>query len=163
MGGGLGMGPIKKIAKQLDDLRGDFQIIVVCGRNRLLYKWFVKNKPDFKKKLFHFGYTEGIPKLMDFCDIIITKGGGITVSEALAKGLALVITEALPGQEERNVKYLLEQGAIVEVDDPENIGSAVQELIDDKERLLALKTKAKEISFIDSSLKIVDLILSQIK
>ncbi|MFA7115308.1 MAG: glycosyltransferase, partial [Candidatus Omnitrophota bacterium] len=103
------------------------------------------------------------PKLMDFCDIIITKGGGITVSEALAKGLALVITEALPGQEERNVKYLLEQGAIVEVDDPENIGSAVQELIDDKERLLALKTKAKEISFIDSSLKIVDLILSQIK
>jgi len=134
MGGGLGLGPIEKIAKSLDGLDSDFQIIVVCGKNEKLHGWFKANKAGFKKPLFYFGYVEFVDKLMDCADVIITKGGGITISEALAKGLAIIITNPIPGQEERNVEYLLKKGAIMRADDPVAISTSVKALLVTKKR-----------------------------
>ncbi|UCD15507.1 MAG: glycosyltransferase [Candidatus Omnitrophota bacterium] len=162
MGGGLGIGPIKKIAQQLDSLDSNFQIVVVCGKNKTLYNWFEKNKKDFKKPIFCFGYIDFVHKIMDFSDIIITKAGGITVSEALAKSLCIIIVNPIPGQEERNVNYLLYRGAVVKVDNTSLIGEAVKGLMRDRKRMFYLKEKARENSFIDSSLRIVDLISGEI-
>ena len=159
MGGGLGIGPIKVIAKKLDALECNFQTIVVCGRNKNLYKWFIKRKDKFKKPIFIFGYIENIHQIMDFSDLIITKGGGITISEALAKGLCIIINNPIPGQEERNVSYLRKKEAIVEVDEVEDIVKATERLLTNKKELYALKERAKSNSFIDSSLRIVNLIL----
>lgn len=162
MGGGLGMGPIKSIAKKLDSLDCDFQIIVICGRNKNLYDWFVKKRNEFKKPVFVFGYTDDVYKIMDFSDIIITKGGGITISEALAKGLCIVVSNPIPGQEERNVEYLLKKRAVVRVDSAGAIKETIGSLFSDKKKLYSLRERAKENSFIDSSLRIVDLILELI-
>lgn len=162
MGGGLGIGPIKVIAKKLDALKRNFQIIVVCGRNKKLYDWFLRKETKFKKPLFVFGYTEDIHKVMDFSDIIITKAGGITISEALAKGLCIIATHPIPGQEERNVDYLAKMQAVIEVDNIRDIGGVVEELLRNKKKMYSLKERAKENSFIDSSLRIVDLILELI-
>jgi processive 1,2-diacylglycerol beta-glucosyltransferase len=162
MGGGLGIGPIKKIAKELDRLPFNFQTIVICGRNKRLYKWFVRNKRKFKKAIYPFGYVEFVHKLMDFCDIIITKPGGVTVSEALSKGMAIVITTPIPGQEERNVKYLLKKGVIVKGEESGSVSEAVSSFLSDKKKMYVYKERAKEISRIDSSLRIVDLILEEI-
>ncbi|MBU1121751.1 MAG: glycosyltransferase [Candidatus Omnitrophota bacterium] len=162
MGGGLGIGPIKKIAQQLDSLDSKFQIIVVCGRNKMLYNWFEKNKKDFKKPIFCFGYIDFVHKIMNFADIIITKAGGITVSEALAKSLGIIIINPIPGQEERNVNYLLRRGAVVKVENTALIAAVVKEMLRDKSKIYSLKEKARENSFIDSSLRIVDLILGEI-
>lgn len=159
MGGGLGLGPIEKIAQSLDALDSDFQIIVVCGKNEKLYNWFQNNKAGFKKPLFCFGYIEFVDKLMDCADIIITKGGGITISEALAKGLATIITNPIPGQEERNVIYLLKKEAIIRADDPAVICASVGMLFGDKEKLDFLRAKAKSVSAANSSLDIADLII----
>ena len=139
-------------------LEQDFQIIAICGRNKRLYNWFERNKKKFRKPLFFFPYVDFMHKIMDFSDIIVTKGGGITVSEALAKGLAMIVTNPIPGQEELNVEYLLRQEAIILADDTKHIGEKIEELISDKKRMYRLKERAKELSFIDSSLRIVDLI-----
>lgn len=160
MGGGLGIGPIESIARELDSVSGDFQIIVVCGKNKKLYDWFEKNKNQFKKPVFYFGYIDFIHKLMDFCDIIITKGGGITISEALAKGIAIVTVNSIPGQEERNVNYLLSKNAIIGADETGRIAGYVKMLLADKVKLDSLKDRAREISSIDSSLKIAELVLA---
>lgn len=159
MGGGLGMGPIKKIVKELDDLQCDFQIIVVCGRNKGLYKWLARKETKFKKPLFYFGYIDFVHKMMDFSDIIITKAGGITISEALAKGLAIIITNPLPGQEENNVNYLQKRNAIIRDDDISKIGDEAEVLLKDRKKMYSFKEQAKNNSVIDSSLRIVDFIL----
>jgi len=159
MGGGLGLGPIKFIAQHLDDLEQDFQIIVVCGRNQRLYQWFLKNKRTFKKPLFIFGYTDSVDKIMDFSDIIITKGGGITISESLAKGLCIIVTNPIPGQEERNVEYLNKLQAIVRADRAETVAEVVGNILNNPKDMYRFKERAKANSFIDSSLRIVDLIL----
>ena len=96
---------------------------------------------------------------MDFSEIIITKGGGITVSEALSKELAIVIMHHIPGQEERNVKYLLKKEAIIKVDRISQIEDAVSMLLEDNNKLTFLRRRAKEISYGDSALKLADLIL----
>jgi len=57
-----------------------------------------------------FGYTRQIPMLMDAADLLISKPGGLTSSEALAKNLPMIITNPIPGQEERNARYLERQG-----------------------------------------------------
>jgi len=158
MGGGLGIGPIKTIAKRIDALNQDFQIIVVCGKNEGLYDWFMKNKRKFKKPIFVFSYIENIYEVMDFSDLIITKAGGITISEALAKELCIIVTNPIPGQEDRNVEYLLQKEAVVEAEGPDEVAGLVQSLLEDKKKMYALKARAKENSFIDSSLRIVNLI-----
>ncbi|MFH1900646.1 MAG: glycosyltransferase, partial [Candidatus Omnitrophota bacterium] len=162
MGGGLGLGSIEKIAETIDVLDCDFQIIVICGKNRKLYKWFVKNKLNFRKPIFYFSYIGFVHKIMDFADIIITKAGGITISEALSKGSAIVVANPIPGQEERNVSYLLKKRAIIKTDESSKIGESIRELLEDKKKMYSLKEKAKGISLIDSSLRIVDLILGEI-
>jgi len=162
MGGGLGFGPIKAIAKSLDTLDSEFQIIVVCGTNKNLHDWFNKNRVKFRKPVSVFGYTDAIHKIMDFSDIIITKGGGITVSEALAKSLCIIIANPIPGQEERNVNYLLKKQAVIKVEDVNEIGGAVSSLLRDKKKMFSLKERARNISFIDSSSRIADLVLESI-
>ncbi|MCP4653172.1 MAG: glycosyltransferase [Candidatus Omnitrophica bacterium] len=162
MGGALGMGAIKEVAQQLDELNLDFQMIVVCGRNERLHDWFDENIDKFKKPIHYFGYIDFVNKIMDFSDIIVTKGGGITISEALAKGMAIIIDNPIPGQEERNVNYLFKKNAIIEADNSKGVVGAVEALLQDKKKIYALKEKAKENSMIDSSLRIVDLILGEI-
>ncbi|MBD3263719.1 MAG: hypothetical protein GF375_01285, partial [Candidatus Omnitrophica bacterium] len=159
MGGGLGIGPIKQISQRLDKLKCDFQIIVICGKNKNLYQWFLREKKNFKKPLFVFEHIDFVYKIMDFVDIIITKGGGITISEALAKGLSIIVTSPIPGQEEKNVEYLLEKEAILRADTTFEIEEMVEKLLNDQKFMYSMKEKAKSISFIDSSLRIVDLVL----
>ena len=158
MGGGLGIGPIKTIAKKVDALNHNFQIIVICGKNKGLYDWFIRNRHKFKKPIFIFSYIENIYEVMDFSDLIVTKAGGITISEALAKELCIIVTNPIPGQEDRNVEYLLKKEAVIEADGPAEVAQVVNSLLQDKKKMHALKARAKENSFIDSSLRIVNLI-----
>lgn len=161
MGGGLGIGPIEKIAKELDNSSYNCQIITVCGKNEKLYKWFEENKSRFHKPIFYFGYVDFISKIMDFADIIVTKSGGITISEALSKGLAIIVSNPIPGQEEYNVNYLLRNKAVLRADDPQEVGKAAAELFGNREKMSSFKENAKRMSLADSSLKIADLILNK--
>lgn len=163
MGGGLGLGPIEYVAQQLDMLEQKFQLVVVCGKNRKLYDWFSQNKQSFKRPLFCYEYITTIPKIMDCVDIIITKAGGITVSEALAKGLAIVITDPIPGQEERNTSYLLKQEAVVAAENCTQVAGLVKDLFETPSRLQKLRARARQIATADSSAKIAQLVTRSIQ
>jgi processive 1,2-diacylglycerol beta-glucosyltransferase len=87
-----------------------------------------------------------VPMLMDAADLLITKPGGLTSSEALAKGLPMIITNPIPGQEERNSRYLLKHGVAEAADDPEDIARLTQTLFHHPARLKRMAEKAQGIA-----------------
>jgi processive 1,2-diacylglycerol beta-glucosyltransferase len=96
---------------------------------------------------------------MDFCEIIITKAGGITISEALSKNLAIVVSRPIPGQEERNANYLLRNKAIFKANNSKEVKNIIKMLLENKERLNFLKEQTEKLSLKDASLKIANLVL----
>lgn len=109
MGGSMGYGHVYEILLRLCHMKDDFQIITVCGSNKVLKKRI--DETVFEKKVLNFGFTDRIPELMDASDFLVTKPGGITVSEALAKELPIIMINPIPGQEDRNCEFLLNSGA----------------------------------------------------
>lgn len=109
MGGSMGYGHVYEILLRLCHMDDDFQIITVCGNNKALKKRI--DETVFEKRVLNFGFTDRIPELMDASDFLITKPGGITVSEALAKELPIIMINPIPGQEDRNCEFLLNSGA----------------------------------------------------
>ncbi|WP_199872996.1 glycosyltransferase [Inediibacterium massiliense] len=106
MGGGLGLG----MSEAISDLLSyplDLQILVVTGKNEELY-YDIKNLN--LPNVAVFGFIDNIHELMSVSDLIITKPGGITVTEALIKELPIIVTSKLPGQEERNTEFILNNG-----------------------------------------------------
>lgn len=112
MGGSLGMGKIKKLFIKLLGSNLDFQIIIVCGRNIKLKKQLEKiyHLSSLNKKAIILGFTNKVHELMSISDWIITKPGGLTVTEAILTKLPIVIISPIPGQEEKNTDYLLNNG-----------------------------------------------------
>ena len=101
--GSFGIGPIEKM---IETLTG-FQIIVVCGHNKKLYERL--QQTDLP--LVHaFGFVNNMHEMMSASDAIVTKAGGLSITEAMAKQLPLVFFNAIPGQEGNNVKILKEYG-----------------------------------------------------
>lgn len=108
MSGSMGFGNVYKILKSIDSVPEKFQVITVCGNNEKLKKKIDKNK--WKHHVTNYGYVSNVDKLMDAADYLVTKPGGLTVSEALAKELPMLISKPIPGQEERNLDFLLNFG-----------------------------------------------------
>lgn len=127
MGGGHGLGPIKKILTTFEKSGVDIQLIVVCGLNRKLYDWIRARK--FSRKMIVFRYTDQIERLMSMSDAIVTKPGGITTAEAMAKGLPMIIMNPIPGQEARNAEILVQCGAGTRAQTPEQVLSAALDIL----------------------------------
>lgn len=137
MGGSMGYGSLAKTLCELDDSPVDCQMICVCGRNEK-----VKAEIDgiqFRKKLLNFGYTNEISLLMDAADCIVSKPGGLTTSEALAKRLPIVICNPIPGQEDRNTDFLLNNGAAVKVTKAARLSDVLYQLFLHPERVELMK------------------------
>jgi processive 1,2-diacylglycerol beta-glucosyltransferase len=113
-GGGLGIGPLEEAVKVLSS-RTDCQLIVVCGRNTTLKDKINKLANKIIGNIKVYGFVNNMHQLMKAADLMITKAGGLTCSEALAVGLPLLIVDPIPGQEERNTEFLVSQGAAVNV------------------------------------------------
>lgn len=125
MGGGLGLGPIAAAVESLAALdRSDLRVAVVCGTNEELREELSARYPGFTI----FGQTDQVPDLMSRADLLITKPGGLSCSEALASGLPLLLLEPLPGHEEENAAYLAQTGAALPVA-AKGVGQAVQQLL----------------------------------
>ena len=102
--GSFSIGPIEKI---VDLLYKDIQLLVVCAHNKSLYKRLNnKNYPNARV----FGFIDNIQELMAISDIIVTKPGGLTISESLAMELLPVFIAVIPGQETENIKFLAASG-----------------------------------------------------
>lgn len=159
MGGGQGLGPIKTIVKSLEKAKGDFQEIVVTGINKKLYRSLKKKIEKSKKKILLYGYADNINELMSVSDIIITKPGGVTTAEALAKKMAMIIVKPIPGQEANNTDYLMEMGAAVKAGSAKGVRAILEGLLSDRHKLAGLRNSAEKISKPNASFDIARLLL----
>ncbi len=123
--GSFGIGPIKEIIAQLQE----YQVLVVCGNNKNLF-----NELNQIKGVNHkvYGLVNNMDELMTVADAMITKPGGLSISEALIKGLPLIFFSAIPGQETGNVSVLKQCGIGIS-------GRGVEEIIDEVKKLSGQK------------------------
>jgi len=144
MGGGQGLGPIKGVVKSLMKLQMKLQMIVLTGTNRRLIKWLGKKSPKSDKKILFYEYANNVDELMEISTLIITKPGGMTTTECLAKGLPMVIVNPLPGQEMRNTDFLLKQGIAIRIDKTSDVGEEIELLLKSPETLRRMRETAYE-------------------
>jgi processive 1,2-diacylglycerol beta-glucosyltransferase len=125
--GGFGMGPVAQILAELDKVEGAFQTVVVTGRNEQLRRELAAH--DRKHPTRVLGFAANMHELMAVADLLITKPGGLTSSEALAMGKPLLILNPIPGQEAANSDFLLERGAAVKVNRVEDLPYRLEQLL----------------------------------
>lgn len=163
MGGGAGVGALDDLADALLSAGGDFQLVVLAGRNeemlRRLRKLAEHKHPG---RLFPQAHTKHVERLMACCDLAITKPGGLTTSECLAMGLPMIVNAPIPGQEERNADYLLEQGAAWKAIDGVALAWRVHALRDDPVQLAAMGRRARAIGRPHAARDVIDIVLAQL-
>lgn len=120
-----------------------FQIVALAGRNEALLQDLKALAAAHPGRLFPMGFTRTIERAMAAADLAITKPGGLTSSECLAMGLPMILVNPIPGQEERNADYLLENGAALKAYDAAGLTFRVHQLMSDPDRLRGLRERAR--------------------
>jgi processive 1,2-diacylglycerol beta-glucosyltransferase len=151
LSGGFGMGPVGKILIELDKVERPFQAVVVTGRNEELRRKLAAQ--DRRHPMHVLGFASNMHELMAVADLIITKPGGLTSSEALAMGRPLFILNPIPGQEAANSDFLLERGAAAKVNRMEDLPYRVEQLLGSK-KLAGMGRAAKALGRPDAARKI---------
>jgi processive 1,2-diacylglycerol beta-glucosyltransferase len=142
LGGGFGMGPVGEILAALNAFTSPVQIAVVCGRNQNLLREVAVVPRKHPTHLL--GFVSNMQDWMSAADLVLTKPGGLTSSEALALGRPMLILNPIPGQEEANSDFLLERGAAAKVNRVEDLPHKLGELFQPA-RLRSLAAAAKQL------------------
>ncbi|AZR72023.1 hypothetical protein BBF96_00535 [Anoxybacter fermentans] len=145
MGGSFGAGNMKDFLCELAELKGDFQIVAVTGRNSALKEKLdqVVKKRDLEENVRVLGYTRLVSELMSIANVLVTKPGGLTTTEALLKQIPIVIPFFIPGQEEENVDFLLNHGLAFKTSRKYSLKIIVQSLMDNPERLKEMSERMR--------------------
>jgi processive 1,2-diacylglycerol beta-glucosyltransferase len=143
MSGGAGIAGIELLAARLLDLPGDFQLVALSGKNEQLLAAFREIAARHPGRLFPLGFTKTVERVMAASDLAITKPGGLTTSECLAIGLPMIVVSPIPGQEERNSDYLLENGAAMKACDAGALLYRVDALLRSPARLAAMRDASR--------------------
>ena len=148
--GGFGVGRVEDLSTCLSELQHEAQVVVLCGRNEELKKRLdkraAKRRPGSRRSIINIGYTTLMDEFMSASDILLGKPGGLTTSEALAKGLVFVIVNPIPGQEERNSDHLLEEGVAIRCNNLPVIAYKVDRLMDDTARLARMQASVHRLA-----------------
>ncbi len=160
MSGSMGFGNIIGEIRRLDKLPLDFGIVTICGNNSKLKARI--DALETSKRIYNYGYSRNVDILMDACDCIITKPGGLTTSEALAKQIPMLINNPIPGQEDRNVEFLLNAGAAIKISGTNPIDEAVYQLFVSDEHRVLMQQAMKLIAKPDSAEALVKFVTESI-
>lgn len=158
LSGGFGWGPISETLAELDKIESRFQTIVVCGRNAELRREVAAQ--DRKHPTHVLGFVSNMNELMAVSDLVITKPGGLTTSEALASGLPMVVINPIPGQEAANSDFLLQAGAAIKVNRIEEISHKVGQLLGTK-KLAAMAKAARAVGHPTAARNVCEEVLRQ--
>lgn len=140
MAGSFGVSNIIKLYRELDETEMKMQIIVITGRNQKLYDAFEKELAvgsHIPTRLIFF--TSEVEKYMKASDLLVTKPGGLTVSEALACGLPMAVFDAIPGQEEDNADFLATHDMCVRLKKHSDFALEITSLLQETGRLEAMR------------------------
>ncbi len=155
MGGGQGLGAVVEVLTELDKIEGQYRFVVVAGRNAGLRKDLQLLSRSLKHPVQVIGYTRRIPELMADADLLVTKPGALTCSEALAAGLPMVLVNAIPGQEEENARHLAQNGAAIWAAEKSQLNRTVQQLLANPLLLQTMREQAQRMGRPDAAQQIV--------
>lgn len=159
-GGEYGLSNVKDFFKSLLAVNKDIQVIAIAGKNVKIQKMFKKISSEFDKKVIVLGYTNKIPELMNISDFIISKPGGLTTTEILVSNVPFIIINPIPGQEEENARFLLNNGAAVRLYNAEKATPFFENFLNNDVRISHMKAMQKEIAKPNSTEDILKEILS---
>jgi len=146
LAGGFGVGPVEALFQGLLAVERPLQLVVVAGRNEELQARLKQVPVPQRHRATVLGYSTVIDELMTAADIVMSKPGGLTTSEALACGAAMVVVNPIPGQESRNSDFLLENGAAVKINNLATLTFKLGHLLADPGRLARLKENARRLA-----------------
>jgi len=156
--GGFGVGPVESLVHTLHEIRHPVQMVVICGRNNRL-EGRMKNLPPLRHPMKIVGFTSEMDSWMAAADLLVGKPGGLTSSEALARGLVLVIVHPIPGQEERNSDHFLEDGVGIRCNNLPALAYKIDTLLDDRGRFSRMREAAKRMARPDAASEVVSTVL----
>jgi processive 1,2-diacylglycerol beta-glucosyltransferase len=154
LAGGFGVGPIEDLFDAVLSVETPLELVVVTGRNEVLEERLRQRTPPSRHSVHVLGFTTEIHELMSAADLVMTKPGGLTTSEALACGAAIVVVNPIPGQESRNSDFLLENGAAIKVNNVATLPYKLTRLLRSPERMAQLKRNARELGKPDAAFRI---------
>jgi len=160
LGGGFGMGPVAEILGELNKVPKPIQILVVCGSNQELRRELALL--DRIQPTHVFGFVQNMQELMAVSDVVITKPGGLTSSEALAMGKPLFILNPIPGQEAANSDFLLQNGAAMKANRLEDLPFRLDKLLGSA-RLAEMAAAAKKLGRPHAATDICREVLNRLK
>jgi 1,2-diacylglycerol 3-beta-galactosyltransferase len=158
IGGGEGVGPVEQIARQLavtlcsDQVLG--QMVIICGRNHEMEERLAGE--SWPLPVVVRGFVDNMPDWMAACDCIVTKAGPGTIAEALISGLPILLSGYIPGQEEGNIPYVVDNGVGEYNTDPAAIGGIVARWFGaEREKLASMSAKARAMGHPQATFDIV--------
>ena len=132
VGGGEGMGPLDKVAFAVDKAKLPCGVAVITGKNKRMKKRL--DKHTWNIPAYTYGFVKEMPEFMQAADILITKAGPGSISEAFISGLPIILYHRVPGQEEGNVSYVVDEGAGVWAPEVEDILTTLTEWLEYPEK-----------------------------
>lgn len=145
LAGGFGVGPVERLYGGLLALETPLEIVVVSGRNAELKTRLEQIETPQRHRVRVLGFTTQMDELMTAADLVVSKPGGLTTSETLACGAAMVVVNPIPGQESRNSDFLLENGAAVKINNLATLAFKLGPLLAEPARLTRLRENAKRL------------------
>lgn len=162
--GGFGVGSIEHVIKALLELKHTAQVVAISGRNvdlkERLSALGSQLTSDSTVTMSVLGYTTDMDEYMAAADFMLGKPGGLTTSEALAKGLVLIIVNPIPGQEERNSDHLLEEGVAIRCNNLPALAFKIDSLLDDQQRLRQMQKNVARLARPRAAYDIVSTLIS---
>ena len=149
--GGYGIGPVEQLVQDLLALQKPWQVAAIAGKSEKTRKRLEElaktagTLPGGASKLCAIGFTVEMDKYMAAADLMVGKAGGLTTSEALARGLPMALIEPIPGQEERNADHLLEAGVAIRCNNLPAAAWKIANLLEDSDRLRRMRDAARRI------------------
>lgn len=163
MGGSEGLsGKAKDIKEVLLSVHQDVQFLLVCGSDEETYNDLSSYSKELKNKIIVYKYIDNVQELMAASDFLITKGGGLTISEALTVGLPVVMYKPIPGHENGNAIFVENAGAGIVINRVEDLVKVTNTLLNRPEKLKDMSITARRILPDNSARKAVKSIIRQV-
>ena len=145
LAGGFGVGPIEQLFRGILSIDLPLEVVVVAGKNARAKQQLESVDVPRRHRAKVIGFTTEIDELMAVADVVVSKPGGLTTSEVLARGAAMLVVNPIPGQESRNSDFLLENGAAIKANNAATLPLKLSRLLRDRAKLESLKSSAKRL------------------
>jgi processive 1,2-diacylglycerol beta-glucosyltransferase len=162
-GGGLDVRRVRLMVERLLEMPLAGELIVVAGRSEALGNALADVGDGPQMRLRKLGFIKYVDDLVAASDLVITKAGGLIVSEVLARGAPMIIIDPIPGQEEWNADVVAGSGAGIQLRMPESVPYAALDLLTQPERLPVMREQARRVGRPGAAIEIADYVMHEFR